>query len=41
MNIDVGIRYLAACIGGNGSVPIYGLMEDASTGEISRAQLRQ
>src|SRR5690242_3209925 len=29
MNVDVGIRYLAAWIGGNGCVPIYGLMEDA------------
>jgi malate synthase len=41
MNIDVGVRYLAAWIGGNGCVPIYGLMEDAATAEISRAQLWQ
>jgi malate synthase len=41
MNVDVGIRYLAAWIGGNGCVPIYGLMEDAATAEISRAQLWQ
>jgi len=40
-NVDVGIRYLAAWIGGNGCVPIYGLMEDAATAEISRAQLWQ
>jgi malate synthase len=41
LNIDVGIRYLAAWIGGNGCVPIHGLMEDAATAEISRAQLWQ
>jgi malate synthase len=41
MNVDVGIRYLAAWVGGNGCVPIYGLMEDAATAEISRAQLWQ
>src|SRR5215471_14292517 len=40
-NVDVGVRYLAAWIGGNGCVPIYGLMEDAATAEISRAQLWQ
>ncbi len=40
-NIDVGIRYLAAWLGGNGCVPIHHLMEDAATAEISRAQLRQ
>jgi len=38
-NIDVGIRYLAAWLGGNGCVPIHHLMEDAATAEISRAQL--
>jgi malate synthase len=41
LNIDVGIRYLASWMGGNGCVPIYGLMEDAATAEISRAQLWQ
>jgi len=41
LNIDVGIRYLASWISGNGCVPIYGLMEDAATAEISRAQLWQ
>jgi malate synthase len=40
-NIDVGIRYLAAWLGGNGCVPIHNLMEDAATAEISRAQLWQ
>ena len=41
LNIDVGIRYLASWISGNGCVPIYGLMEDAATAEISRAQVWQ
>ncbi len=40
-NVDVGIRYLAAWLGGNGCVPIHHLMEDAATAEISRAQLWQ
>ena len=40
-NIDVGIRYLASWLGGNGCVPIHHLMEDAATAEISRAQLWQ
>jgi len=40
-NIDVGIRYLAAWLGGNGCVPIHHLMEDAATAEISRAQIWQ
>ena len=41
LNVDVGIRYLASWMAGNGCVPIYGLMEDAATAEISRAQLWQ
>ncbi|MDQ2948174.1 MAG: malate synthase A [Acidobacteriota bacterium] len=41
LNIDVGIQYLEAWLRGNGSVPIYNLMEDAATAEISRAQLWQ
>ncbi len=41
LNIDVGIQYLEAWLGGNGCVPIYNLMEDAATAEISRAQLWQ
>jgi len=40
-NINVAIRYLAAWLGGNGCVPIYNLMEDAATAEISRAQIWQ
>jgi len=40
-NVAVAIRYLAAWLGGNGCVPIYNLMEDAATAEISRAQVWQ
>jgi malate synthase len=40
-NIDVGIQYMAAWLGGNGCVPIYNLMEDAATSEICRAQIWQ
>src|SRR5438876_610817 len=40
-NIEVGIRYLAAWLGGQGCVPIHNLMEDAATAEISRAQIWQ
>jgi malate synthase len=41
LNIRVGVRYLEAWLGGNGCVPLYHLMEDAATAEISRAQLWQ
>jgi malate synthase len=41
LNIDVGIRYIAAWLSGRGAVPIHNLMEDAATAEISRAQLWQ
>jgi malate synthase len=40
-NIDVGIQYLEAWLGGLGCVPIYNLMEDAATAEICRAQVWQ
>src|SRR5437879_5199579 len=40
-NLDVALRYLAAWLGGTGCVPIYDLMEDAATAEISRAQVWQ
>ncbi len=40
-NIDVGIQYMAAWLNGNGCVPLYNLMEDAATAEISRSQLWQ
>jgi malate synthase len=41
VNVDVGIQYLEAWLGGNGCVPIYNLMEDAATAEISRTQVWQ
>ncbi len=41
LNIDVGIRYLASWLDGNGCVPIHHLMEDAATAEISRTQVWQ
>lgn len=40
-NIQVGVRYTEAWLGGNGCVPLFNLMEDAATAEISRAQLWQ
>jgi malate synthase len=40
-NINVGIRYLEAWLRGNGCVPLYHLMEDAATSEISRTQIWQ
>ena len=40
-NINVGILYLEAWLGGLGCVPLYDLMEDAATAEISRTQLWQ
>ena len=40
-NIDVGIQYIAAWLGGLGCVPIYNLMEDAATAEICRSQVWQ
>ena len=40
-NIDVGLQYLESWLRGNGCVPIYNLMEDAATAEISRAQVWQ
>ncbi len=40
-NISVGIQYLASWLGGNGCVPVYNLMEDAATAEISRSQIWQ
>ena len=40
-NVDVGLRYLQAWLGGNGAVAIHNLMEDAATAEISRSQIWQ
>lgn len=40
-NINVGVQYLGSWLAGLGCVPIFNLMEDAATAEISRAQLWQ
>jgi malate synthase len=40
-NIRIAVQYLEAWITGNGCVPIYGLMEDAATAEISRTSIWQ
>ena len=40
-NIQVGIQYIGSWLGGNGCVPIFNLMEDAATAEISRSQVWQ
>ncbi len=40
-NIRVGIQYIEAWLRGRGAVPLYNLMEDAATAEISRAQVWQ
>ncbi len=40
-NVNVGIQYLGAWLGGNGCVPVFNLMEDAATAEISRSQIWQ
>jgi malate synthase len=40
-NLNVGIGYIEAWLRGIGCVPLYHLMEDAATAEISRAQVWQ
>jgi malate synthase len=40
-NLRVGVQYLEAWLQGNGCVPLYNLMEDAATAEISRTQVWQ
>ena len=40
-NINVGIGYIEAWLRGSGCVPLYNLMEDAATAEISRTQAWQ
>jgi malate synthase len=40
-NVNVGLLYLESWLRGNGCVPIYNLMEDAATAEISRTQVWQ
>ena len=39
--IRVGVQYIEAWLRGRGAVPLYNLMEDAATAEISRSQLWQ
>ena len=41
INVNVGLRYLESWLRGSGCVPIFNLMEDAATCEISRAQIWQ
>ncbi|MDZ4792018.1 MAG: malate synthase A [Hyphomicrobiales bacterium] len=41
VNIRVGVQYIEAWLRGMGAVPLYNLMEDAATAEISRTQVWQ
>jgi malate synthase len=41
LNINVAIQYVGAWLAGQGAVPIFNLMEDAATAEISRTQIWQ
>jgi len=41
LNIRVGVQYIEAWLRGYGAVPLYNLMEDAATAEISRTQIWQ
>jgi malate synthase len=41
LNINVAIQYIGAWLAGQGAVPIFNLMEDAATAEISRSQIWQ
>jgi malate synthase len=40
-NVNVGIQYISSWLRGNGAAAIYGMMEDAATAEIARAQVWQ
>ena len=40
-NVAIGLGYVEAWLRGTGCVPLFNLMEDAATAEISRAQLWQ
>src|SRR5262249_2217062 len=40
-NISVAIQYVGTWLAGNGCVPVFNLMEDAATAEISRSQIWQ
>src|SRR5947208_7792137 len=39
LNINVAIQYIGAWLAGQGAVPIFNLMEDSATAEISRSQV--
>ena len=39
LNVSVAIQYVGAWLAGQGAVPIFNLMEDAATAEISRSQV--
>ncbi len=41
LNVSVAIQYIGAWLSGQGAVPIFNLMEDAATAEISRSQVWQ
>ncbi|SFU34807.1 malate synthase A [Alicyclobacillus macrosporangiidus] len=41
INVSVALQYIEAWLRGSGAVPIFNLMEDAATAEISRAQIWQ
>ena len=41
LNIRVGVQYIEAWLRGHGAVPLYNMMEDAATAEISRTQVWQ
>jgi malate synthase len=40
-DVNVGMQYISAWLGGNGAAAIHGLMEDAATAEIARSQVWQ
>ena len=40
-NVSIALQYLEAWLSGTGCVPLYHLMEDAATAEISRSQIWQ
>ena len=40
-DVNVGLQYVSAWLGGNGAAAIHGLMEDAATAEIARSQVWQ
>lgn len=41
LNLNVGVRYIASWLCGQGAAAIHNLMEDAATAEISRSQVWQ